>query len=367
MASSARNPLRHLFAGLMQFAKVGGALRARPVDGRDLDRARSARSTLPHSTFRSNFRLQLHGSGLALAWIFSSLTGATFAQQAADSSFRPEIARPAFATGKGPTIALDEAHHNFHTTTGRYRPFAELLRRDGYVVVPSKEPFSSTALQNVRVLVIANALHARNGGATADWSLPTPSAFTSDEISALKTWVSAGGALFLIADHMPFPGAAQELLAAFGFTISNGFAQDAAAESRITFSRSNALLADHAIVRGRSSAEKIDAVMSFTGSAFRGPPGATSVLTLPAGSISREPAVAWKFDDKTPSTNVGGWSQGAVMAFDKGRLAIFGEAAMFSAQVSGSKKSPMGMNAPEAKQNVQFLLNLVHWLSGVLE
>lgn len=302
---------------------------------------------------------------LAFAGILVSSTA--FAQQAADADFRPAIARPAFAAGKGPTIALDEAHHNFHTTTGRYRPFAELLRRDGYVVIPAKETFSSASLKNARVLVIANALHARNGGATPDWSLPTPSAFTAEEIAALKTWVSGGGALFLIADHMPFPGAAQELLAAFGFTISNGFAQDSAASSRITFSRRNALLADHAIVRGRSSAENIDAVTSFTGSAFRCPPGATSLLNLPAGSTSREPAVAWKFDDNTPSTDVGGWSQGAVQKVAQGRIAIFGEAAMFSAQVSGAKKTPMGMNAPEAKQNAQFLLNLIHWLSGVIE
>lgn len=314
----------------------------------------------------SSARILLHRV-LALAWIGLSFAIPLFAQQAADTAFSPTIARPAFAPGKGPTLALDEAHHNFHTTTGRYRPFAEWLRRDGYVVVPAKDAFSSASLQGIRVLVIANALHARNGGATPDWSLPTPSAFTPAEISALKTWVSAGGALFLIADHMPFPGAAQDLLAAFGVTISNGFAQDAAANSRIAFSRENGLLADHAIVRGRSAAEKIDAVMSFTGSAFRCPPGAISLLTLPAGSKSLEPAVAWKFDAQTPTSAVGGWSQGAVMSVGRGRLAVFGEAAMFSAQVSGEKNTPMGMNSPDAKQNAQFLLNLIHWLSGVIE
>jgi hypothetical protein len=51
----------------------------------------------------------------------------------------------------------------------------------------------------------------------------------------------------------------------------------------------------------------------------------------------------------------------------KGRVAVFGEAAMFSAQLAGPKKSPMGMNAPIAKQNPQFLLNVMHWLSGLLD
>jgi hypothetical protein len=44
-------------------------------------------------------------------------------------------------------------------------------------------------------------------------------------------------------------------------------------------------------------------------------------------------------------------------------VAIFGEAAMFSAQLTGPKGKPMGMNAPGAEQNHQLLLNVMHWLS----
>ena len=40
--------------------------------------------------------------------------------------------------------------------------------------------------------------------------------------------------------------------------------------------------------------------------------------------------------------------------------------AMFSAQLTGPEKAPMGMNAPVAKHNPQFLLNLMHWLAAVL-
>jgi hypothetical protein len=36
---------------------------------------------------------------------------------------------------------------------------------------------------------------------------------------------------------------------------------------------------------------------------------------------------------------------------------------MFSAQLAGPDKRPMGMNAPEARENPQLLLNLMHWLS----
>jgi hypothetical protein len=39
---------------------------------------------------------------------------------------------------------------------------------------------------------------------------------------------------------------------------------------------------------------------------------------------------------------------------------------MFSAQVSGPQRNPMGMNNPAAPQNARFLLNVLHWLSGAL-
>jgi hypothetical protein len=50
------------------------------------------------------------------------------------------------------------------------------------------------------------------------------------------------------------------------------------------------------------------------------------------------------------------------MKVGHGRVTVFGEAAIFSAQLAGYKQ-PMGMNAPEAKQNHQLLLNVMHWLT----
>ena len=55
------------------------------------------------------------------------------------------------------------------------------------------------------------------------------------------------------------------------------------------------------------------------------------------------------------------------MSFGEGRVAIFGEAAMFSAQVAGSGAQlfKMGMNA-EGNDDRQFALNVMHWLARVL-
>lgn len=286
------------------------------------------------------------------------------AQQVADTDFQPPIASPAYQTGRGPLVLIDEAHFNFHTATGRYTAFASLLRRDGYVVRGSAEKFSAQTLRGARVLVIANALNERN---QQDWSLPTPPAFTAEEVSAVKEWVGQGGALLLIADHMPFPGAAENLAAAFGIRFSNGFARRIPqGNGPDAFSRSNRSLAEHQITNGRTTDERIDTVVSFTGSAFTVPNGAEPLMLLDETWESLEPDTAWQFDDKTRKVSLRGWLQGAVLRVGKGRVAVFGEAAMFSAQLTGPQRRPMGMNAPVAKQNPQFLLNVMHWLTGIL-
>ncbi len=145
------------------------------------------------------------------------------AQQVPDPAFRPALPRPAYAPARGPRVAVDGGHFNFHTAEGRYAAFAELLRRDGYRVAGREGPFTPASLKEADVLVVANALNARNAD---DWSLPTPSAFTPEEIATVQAWVRKGGALLLIVDHMPFPGGAGDLAAAFGFTFSNGYARN---------------------------------------------------------------------------------------------------------------------------------------------
>jgi uncharacterized protein (DUF2249 family) len=286
------------------------------------------------------------------------------AQQVADTSFKPPIRVPAFEAGRGPVVMVDEAHFNFHTVGGRYQPFAEFLRRDGYVVKPSAAKFSKAALQNAQILVIANALAERN---QQDWSLPTPTAFTDEEVEAVRLWVKEGGSLLLIVDHMPFPGAAEKLAAAFGIQFSNGYALDEKAPGPIVFKLAEGSLKAHAITRGRSAAENVDAVATFTGSAFQMTGEAQPLFVLGPSVVSVLTSVAGQIADTTPRTPVKGWYQGAVMRLGKGRVAVFGEAAMFSAQVAGANRTPMGMNAPIASQNPQFLLNVMHWLSGKLD
>ena len=80
--------------------------------------------------------------------------------------------------------------------------------------------------------MIANALTA---SIDANWDAPPESAFTDEEIASLREWVKKGGALFLIVDHLPLPGAIDTLAASFGVKWSNGIAQDPRTGGLITF------------------------------------------------------------------------------------------------------------------------------------
>lgn len=305
----------------------------------------------------ANMRNQI----LLFAIVLFAGTSVAAAQQRADLQYEPPLPRPAYEPGSGPRIMIDEAHHNFHTADGRYKPFALLLRRDGYRVDAMRKRLSSRVLEDVQVLVIANALHRRN---VRNWSLPTPSAFSEEEIVALHTWVEAGGSLFLIADHMPFPGAAAELAEAFGVVFSNGYARRAHGKrGKPDIFKPGAGLEESVVTMGRTEAERVTVIATFAGSAFQPPKDATPILVFDKGSVSVETEKAPGFTPNAARIPIEGWCQGAAIEVGKGRVVVFGEAAMFSAQFKGRQDRAVGMNAPEAGQNHQLLLNVIHWLS----
>ena len=74
------------------------------------------------------------------------------------------------------------------------------------------------------------------------------------------------------------------------------------------------------------------------------------------------PDQAWQFDEETTELPIGGWSQGAATEKGDGRVVVFGEAAMFSSQTTQGGRE-MGMTSPQATNNQQLLLNIMHWLS----
>lgn len=290
--------------------------------------------------------------------------GLLLAQQIADTSYHPIIRHVAYDTGKGPVVFIDEGHHNFHTKEGRYKAFSNLLEQDGYVVKAYEGPFDTKKLKQARILVISNALNEIN---VEDWYLPNPSAFSEAEIRLVRRWVKKGGNLFLIADHMPMAGAARDLAGVFGFEFTNGFVFHKEARGPAFFNLDEGTLIESAITKGRDPSESVHQIATFTGQAFQIPEDAQPVLVFDDQYINYLPDTAWVFDDNTPQHQVPGWSQGACKRFGKGKIAAFGEAMMFSAQLVGPEQIRAGMSAENAPENHQLLLNLIHWLDGIIE
>ena len=288
----------------------------------------------------------LLAAGIGFAWWYDHVG------QRPDQDFDARVQAPAYPASahQHPRVLMDEGHRNFHTASGRYKPFAELLRSDGYVVSSSRGGFTAERLKDADVLVIANAM-----GPEDHEGRP---AFTPEEEAAVAEWVSAGGSLFLIADHAPFGGAAARLAQHFGVTMHLLFARDDRFHDgwdneRLVFSRDNGLLDDDPITNGRSARERVNRVVTFTGQSLSGPADAIPLLRLSDG--------AYDWESRKIRYPAKEHAQALALEFGKGRVVVAGEAAMFSAQVDplGIK---FGMNRAD-NDDRQFLLNILHWLS----
>jgi hypothetical protein len=280
--------------------------------------------------------------------------GAVIAQQIpaqqADSGYDVRVTKPAY-TEKHPKVLFDEAHNNFHTASGLYKPFADLITNDGYVIVPNKEKFQAGTLAGFDILVIANAAGPRGNRANP--------AFTNEECDAVRDWVRAGGSLLFIADHAPMGAAAEVLANRFGVDMSKAYTDDVSSVDKvlgdILFSSENKLLADSPITRGRNSSEKVSRVITFTGQSLKGSADSTPILILPSTAV-----------DVFPQNKISaaGRNQGLTIKFGKGRVVVLGEAGMLTAQIDNEGRT-FGMNYPN-NDNKQFALNVMHWLSRQL-
>lgn len=298
------------------------------------------------------------------------------AQTITDPAFDASVKTPVYARTH-PRVVIDEAHFNYHTATGRFRAFAQILRNDGYDVRGGFARFEKTALQGIAVLVVANARGAAEG---AD-AIAQP-AFMSSECDVVREWVRAGGSLLLVVDHAPFADAAARLASRFGVTFGKGHVFDIAnsdiSPTMLIFSVENGLLGEHPTLRGRSDAERVRRVVSFEGQSLQGPAGSVSLLTFSPtayeadtqGDLQQAQRIAGtrSRDSREPidhTRSAAGLSQGLALEFGKGRVVVMGGAGVFSAQILRSGHAPdlkFGMNRP-GNDDKLFALNVVHWLS----
>lgn len=287
-----------------------------------------------------------------------------------DPAFDTRVAEPAYRTG-GPVVLYDEGHLNTHEASGGYKPLADLLRHDGYVVRVTKEPLSAPSLAGVSVLLI---VLARGSNDTND-----EAAFSVAEIDVVDRWVRGGGSLLLVTDHWPYGSAVGSLAVRFGVHMGAGLVEDPGhhdperGDSHLVFSTDNGLLRDHPIVRGRNVAERIRSVLTFTGQSIGVPAAAVPFLALSADAIERPPGVPrasktggdvrvdMEYLAPVPAA---GRAQGIALEVEAGRLVVLGEAGMLRAH-KGDGGERVGMNVPPY-DNRQLALNVLHWLSRAL-
>lgn len=233
---------------------------------------------------------------------------------------------------------------------------------DGYKVVPNQRPFSRKPLSGYDLLVIVNA----PGPAQHRDSSP----FTEEECTAVRDRVSAGGALLLITDHAPFSAAVAKLSKRFELSITNGYTmetshynKESGEQTELVFTREDGLVGEHPITRGRDLTERINRIITFSGTSLKAPAGSVAFLKLADTAVDvlppdRKPTP----DEPSPdhkTVSAAGRAQGVALKVGKGRVVVLGEAAMLTAQVA-PRGLRFGMNIAGI-DNRQMALNIMHY------
>lgn len=306
-----------------------------------------------------------------------------------DKSYLPRLERPAYEK-LGPLVLLDAGHRNlpFHQALSR------LLEADGYRAEQLDTRFSFDALRKANILVIVNPGLMRSRGSPVN-SEPI---FTEEEAATVHDWVAGGGSLLVAVNG----GRAAEVLRRFGVELSQDQVRDeelASAEMdenntryRV-FTRAKNLMSQHKIMTGRSESEQIKRVhLQAINAIVKVPENAAPLLTcsqnatlLPLDALQvRELEAATSAAAGKPRSDVK--SSPAPMplpiaaahapvaiafAMGKGRVVVLGDGMVLNAWITGSvvdgkfqAKRKQGLAEAD---NQQFALNIMHWLSGLLE
>lgn len=305
-----------------------------------------------------------------------------------DEAYSPNLAHRAFVTD-GPVVLLDEGHGNSHFD----KAFVKLMSEDGYTVKVLRGKFKYDDLSKARVLVIMNP----GLFMTMQWHQNPAPLFSEVEAAAVRDWVAAGGAL-LFASGIPKSESRELLLNHLGIDMSDDLVIDKELDRSANptqpgkaFTREKKMFSTHSIMTGRSELERVDVVVVDSANPVMKFPENASVLF----HFSDQALIVhhdWLFkkqmaeatqelhDGKaTESKPISMQSLGtpapgvpAAMAFTlgKGRVVVLGNSSILSSVrqqyvLQGEKVDQrIGLGNGD---NQKLTLNIMHWLTGLLE
>jgi hypothetical protein len=312
-----------------------------------------------------------------------------------DNGYSPRIAKPAY-DAEGPIVLLDQAHRNLPLTQGLVR----LLSADGYRVMPARSAFTYDALSKAKVLVIMNPGVVRSRQPVDN---PEP-LFTEGEAAIIHDWVAGGGWLLFAADVSPLNAVTNDssnVVRRFQVELS----QDRVADPKFhdpsanprephgaVFSSENDTLSSHPILTGRSADEQVKkVVLSGMNAIQKAPENAVPLLRCSektflvrrdalqvreveeAARSAAPPGPGPEFKSSIAPSSAGPFPHAPVaIAFTlgKGRVVVVSNGMFLSAAVRTAvfdgKTSTSNIGLTEA-DNQQFALNIMHWLSGLIE
>jgi hypothetical protein len=286
------------------------------------------------------------------------------AQMLNDSPFNANVSNPKYKLGKGPSILIDAAHHNFIIEMGLIKPLVDVLHADGYITKIDSQVFTKNYLSKYKTLVIMPAMPFKFGTKNI---INDEITFTNEELTILQDWVNQGGSLLMLSEHAPIDKSMTPLFNKFGITTTTGIIYDSAYcdtsiklstnQTYIQYTTENGLLnTNHPITQGQNSTEAIHRIVVYGGSGMIGQAYTNIFRTSPYATIR-------KWSGNLPSGTVS--SQCLAGEFGKGRLVALGDCNGFTAMYinSGGKKYSAGMQVNNYDWK-QFVLNTFHWLSN---
>jgi len=308
-----------------------------------------------------------------------------------DEMYSPKLARPAYVEA-GPVVLLDEAHGNSHFD----KAFVKLVSMDGYRVAVAREPFRYEELSKAKILVIMNPGRFM----PLTWHENPQPLFTDVEAAAVKDWIAAGGSLLFASGSLE-PKSGEMLLNHLGVAFSQDVLTDhdlhqakGAAQPSVpqllTFTREKEMLAIHSILAGRTESEGVDTIaLNYASTIVKAPNNAIVLLhcsekavTIPRdwlvkkqeaearkevknGATESQPITMQSFSTPAPKAPVA-----VAFSIGKGRAVVVGNSSFLSSVLFQSvlRGNPISQKVGLGDgDNQKFTLNIMHWLSGLLE